>query len=247
MATLLLVALAASLVTIAAPFLLELNALYSWHPLAMSVYMGLSIAGVLSLQRLPSQPAISAGTGTVGTGGSLRVAESASSRRTSLAKHALLQLVAMLSYNIGFCAIYIDREYKNKHHFKNWHARLGLFAYILTMILLPMGVAMQYFPQYSFGSLVAARKWGVLKRVLGNTALLVSVIVMCLGMQMHSVHDRVHVVGRWFAFLGLLGVSCAAFWNVWTALARLVTGEKPEPDSKELGDYTAVLVGVTSI
>ncbi|KAJ3230043.1 hypothetical protein HDU81_004804 [Chytriomyces hyalinus] len=240
MATLLLVALAASLVTVAAPFLLETNVLYSWHPLAMSVYMGLCIAGVLSLQRLPSQPWNSAGT--VGTGASVRAAEPASSRRSSLAKHALLQLLAILSYNIGFCAIYIDRENKNKRHFKNWHAKLGLFAYILTMILLPLGVAMQYFPQFSFGSLVAARKWSTLKRVLGNTALLVSVFVMCLGMQMHSVHDRVHVVGRWFAFLGLLGVSCAAFWNVWIGLARLVTGAKSEQESKELGDYAAVLV-----
>ena len=58
--------------------------------------------------------------------------------------HVYTEVAAVVGFNLGFAAIYINKEERGKHHFTSWHGLLGLVQAIVIMCQVSLGSVAKY-------------------------------------------------------------------------------------------------------
>lgn len=66
------------------------------------------------------------------------------SKHLLLELHGYIQVAAFVGFNLGFAAIYINKEDNEKPHFKSWHGLLGLIQAVLIMSQISLGALAKY-------------------------------------------------------------------------------------------------------
>lgn len=107
---------------------------------------------------------------------------SSSDRKTKVKYHLILQILAAVSMNLGFGAIFYNKNLHNKPHFTSWHGKVGLFSVLLTTFQTFAGWSLVYYNSpilNPLGTSLALRKkvhgiFGALVFVLGYSALMLS-------------------------------------------------------------------------
>lgn len=66
------------------------------------------------------------------------------SKHLLLELHGYIQVTVFIGFNLGFAAIYINKENNEKPHFKSWHGLLGLVQGILITSQISLGALAKY-------------------------------------------------------------------------------------------------------
>ncbi|KAI8799847.1 eukaryotic cytochrome b561-domain-containing protein [Cladochytrium replicatum] len=122
-------------------------ALFSAHPVSMSISIILTSSSILTLQQA-----------------------TASSRKNRSLFHSVLQLLNLVAALSGFTAIYRNKIRNGSDHFTTLHGRFGLATIIFIGTISLAGVIVQFFPSV-FGWTVSSSPVSAIDRVRRRKAL----------------------------------------------------------------------------
>ena len=107
---------------------------------------------------------------------------SAGDRKLKVKYHLILQILAAVSMNLGFGAIFYNKYLNSKPHFTTWHGKIGFFSVLMTTFQTFAGWSLVYYNSRilnPLGTSLALRKkvhgvFGALVFVAGYFALVLS-------------------------------------------------------------------------
>ncbi|CAB5374390.1 uncharacterized protein OCT59_017266 [Rhizophagus irregularis] len=118
--------------------------LFVWHPILMAIMILISTQGTIVLQKAVKKQ----------------------EKARSLFFHKLMQIISLICLIIGFVVIYYNKSIKGSTHYKTYHAKIGLIAFIVYIIQLITGLALTFFPSL-LGGISKSKKYYKHHRLTG--------------------------------------------------------------------------------
>ncbi|UJR27819.1 hypothetical protein I4U23_009088 [Adineta vaga] len=103
-------------------------------------------------------------------------------RRKQIFIHSILQVGTIICAIIGFIAIYLNKEERNKPHFVTWHGLIGLIAFIWSLLQAFAGLFLTILQQYIHSLGLTYAQLRIYHATSGVLLFTLSCMVLILGL-----------------------------------------------------------------
>ncbi|GBC08498.1 hypothetical protein RclHR1_08170006 [Rhizophagus clarus] len=155
--------------------------LFVWHPILMSLMVLLSTLGTIVLQKAATRH----------------------EKAQNLFYHKITQISNLICFVVGFVIAYYKKSIGGKTHFKTYHAKFGLAAFILYIIQLMAGLTLIYFPSL-LGGISRSKKYYKHHRFIGYTNLALILLSATTSTQANWTKTRFNQDWIWVVSFGMI-------------------------------------------